>query len=189
MSALRIANGAGFLGDWIDAPRRLVDRAEVDYLTIEHLAELTMSILARQREKDANAGYAQDFLDILRSLIPALKQQPRLKIIANSGGMNPPACVRAAPKMLVEPALGNVTIGCVLGDDLLPRLGELEAAGCEFVNLDTNKPLEALLEESVAPRSPQSKVENPESKIVSVNAYLGARPIADALAADARIVI
>src|SRR5204863_8438522 len=105
MPALRIANGAGFLGDWIDAPRRLVERAEVDYLTIEHLAELTMSILARQREKDPNAGYAEDFLDVLRSLTPELKQQPQLKVIANSGGMNPPACVRAAAKVLLEARL------------------------------------------------------------------------------------
>src|SRR6186997_2516177 len=101
MNPLRIANGAGFLGDWIDAPRRLVERAEVDYLTIEHLAELTMSILARQREKDPDAGYAADFLDILASLVPALKKQPRLKIVANSGGMNPAACVRASAKLLV----------------------------------------------------------------------------------------
>src|SRR6058998_3171063 len=122
MPALRIANGAGFLGDWIDAPRRLVERGEVDYLTIEHLAELTMSILARQRQKNPEAGYAEDFLDILRSLIPALKQQPQLKIVTNSGGMNPTACVRAAGKILVEAGLGQVTIGCVTGDDLLPRL-------------------------------------------------------------------
>ena len=99
MPPLRIANGAGFLGDWLDVPRRLVERAEVDYLTIEHLAELTMSILARLREKDPQARYAADCLDILRSLTPALKQQPRLKIIANSGGVNPPACVRAGNKL------------------------------------------------------------------------------------------
>src|SRR6478609_2823310 len=121
MPPLRIANGAGFLGDWIDAPRRLVERAEVDYLTIEHLAELTMSILARQREKDPNAGYAEDFLEILQSLIPALQQQPQLKIIANSGGVNPPACVRAAAKVLSDGGLGDTTIGCITGDDLLPR--------------------------------------------------------------------
>src|SRR3954466_9027522 len=102
MPPLRIANGAGFLGDWIDAPRRLVERAEVDYLTIEHLAELTMSILARQREKDPASGFATDFLDILKSLVPALKQQPQLKIIANSGGVNPPACTRAAAKILAD---------------------------------------------------------------------------------------
>src|SRR5438477_10306883 len=100
--SIRIANGAGFLGDWLDAPRRLVERAQVDYLTIEHLAELTMSILARRREKDPNAGYADDFLDILRSLVPALKQQTQLKIIANSGGVNPSVCAQAAAKILGE---------------------------------------------------------------------------------------
>src|SRR6186997_3011436 len=116
MNPLRIANGAGFLGDWLDAPRRLVERAEVDYLTIEHLAELTMSILARQREKDPAAGYAEDFLDILRSLLPALKQQTQLKIIANSGGMNPRGCVTAAAKILDEAGLRNVSLACVTGD-------------------------------------------------------------------------
>jgi hypothetical protein len=129
-NVLRIANGAGFLGDWIDAPRRLVERAEVDYLTLEHLAELTMSILARQREKDPSAGYAEDFLDILRSLAPALQQQPQLRIIANSGGVNPPACVRAAAKVLAEAGLGATVIGCVSGDDLLPQVTQLLAAGC-----------------------------------------------------------
>jgi len=181
LPSLRIANGAGFLGDWIDAPRRLVERAEVDYLTIEHLAELTMSILARQREKNPDAGYAEDFLDILKSLTPALLQQPQLKIIANSGGMNPPACVRAAAKILAGAGLNEIAIGCVTGDNLLPRLPELLAAGCEFTNLDTAALLSQLL-----PRAP-----NPDSRspIVSANAYLGARPIADALAAGARIVI
>src|SRR6187549_1652349 len=129
MQTVRIANGAGFLGDWLDAPRRLVERAEVDYLTIEHLAELTMSILARQREKDPNAGYAEDFLDILRSLIPVLKQQPQLKIIANSGGMNPSACVQQSAKTLAEAGLGEISIGCVTGDDLLPRIAEITTAG------------------------------------------------------------
>ncbi len=180
MSPLRIANGAGFLGDWLDAPRRLVERAEVDYLTIEHLAELTMSILARQREKDPDAGYAEDFLDILRSLLPALKQQSQLKIIANSGGMNPPACSRAAAKILNEAGLGDSSLACVRGDDVLPRLPELLSAGCEFSNLDTGQTLSELFD---------SKSQNLKSKISSANAYLGARPIADAIAGGARIVI
>ena len=171
MKPLRIANGAGFLGDWLDAPRRLVERAEVDYLTIEHLAELTMSILARQREKDPSAGYAEDFLDILRSLIPALKQQPQLKIITNSGGMNPPACVRAAAKLLSEAGLGETSIACITGDDLLPRLSDLLTAGAELTNLDTGERLTSA------------------QGVVSANAYLGARPIAEALAAGARIVV
>jgi hypothetical protein len=176
MKTIRIANGAGFLGDWLEAPRRLVERAAIDYLTIEHLAELTMSILARQREKNPNAGYAEDFLDILRSLVPALKAQPQLKIIANSGGVNPSACVRAVAQVLVEEGLNGVTIGCVTGDDLLPRLDELSARGCGFANLETGRLL-------------QSELRSPTSDIVAANAYLGARPIADALAAGARIVI
>src|SRR4029450_9634097 len=137
MKTIRIANGAGFLGDWLDAPRRLVARTRVDYLTIEHLAELTMSILARQGEKDASAGYAEDFLDILRSLTPALKAQPQLRIVANSGGVNPQACASAAGKILSEAGLGDIAIGCVTGDDLLPRMNELIAQGCQFTNLDT----------------------------------------------------
>lgn len=174
MKKICIANGAGFLGDWIDAPRRLVERAEVDYLTIEHLAELTMSILARLREKDPNAGYAEDFLDILRSLLPALEHQSQLKIVANSGGMNAPGCVRAAAKILGEAGLGSTPIGCVAGDDLLPRIAELMKDGCALVNLDTGEPLAELIR---------------RQSIVSANAYLGAGAIAEALAADARIVI
>ncbi|HEX5103369.1 MAG TPA: acyclic terpene utilization AtuA family protein, partial [Pirellulaceae bacterium] len=114
--------------------------------------------------------------DILRSLTPALKQQPRLKIIANSGGMNPPACVRAAATILNEAGLGETPIACVTGDDLLPRLDELIAAGCNFANFDTGESL-------------HSAIRNPQSEIASANAYLGARPIADALAAGTRIVV
>jgi hypothetical protein len=166
---IRIANGAGFLGDWLDAPRRLVERAEVDYLTIEHLAELTMSILARQREKDPDAGFAEDFLEVLS---PALKQQPRLKIVANSGGMNPAACARAAARVLADADLPDVAIGCVSGDDLLPQLPGLMQRG-------ELQPFEA----EPLPGAAQ------QAKIVSLNAYLGARPIAAALEEGARVVI
>jgi hypothetical protein len=175
---IRIANGAGFLGDQIDAPHRLVETAEVDYLTIEHLAELTMSILARLREKNPEAGYATDFLDIVRSLIPALQSQPQLKIIANSGGMNPPACVRAVAKILNEAGLGALSLGVVSGDDLLPSIDALQAAGYAFENLDTGEPLVALLQRLGGRQG-----------LVSANAYLGAKPIADALADGARMVI
>lgn len=169
---LRIANGAGFLGDNLDAPRLLVEGAKVDYLTLEYLAELTMSILARQREKDPAAGYASDFLDVLKSLIPALKTQPQLKIVTNAGGVNPAACAAAAARILSTAGLNEINLGVVAGDDLLPRLPELQIAGCRFENLETRQPLVEL-----------------EAKIVSANAYLGAQPIADALAAGARIVI
>ncbi|MEQ8788135.1 MAG: acyclic terpene utilization AtuA family protein [Pirellulaceae bacterium] len=169
---LRIANAAGFLGDRLDAPRRLVESAEVDYLTLEYLAELTLSILARQREKDPRAGYAGDFLDVLASLRGAMSAQPRLRIVTNAGGMNPTACVAKAAEILADAGLGETPLGCVTGDDLLPRLDALRADGCEFTNLDSGAPLSSL----AAP-------------IVSANAYLGAAPIAAALGEGARIVV
>lgn len=169
---IRIGNGAGFWGDNLDAPRRLVESAELDYLTLEYLAELTLSILARLREKDAAAGYAHDFLPVLKSLVPALMTQSKLKIVTNAGGMNPASCASAAAKILNEAGLGDVRIGVVSGDDLLPRLDELRAAGCDFDNLDDGRPLSDL-----------------NQPVVSANAYVGAKPIADALDAGARIVI
>ena len=169
---LRIANGAGFLGDNVDAPRRVVERAEVDYLTLEYLAELTLSILARLRQKDPAAGYAGDFIDVLGSLCPALLAQPRLKIVTNAGGMNPPSCARAAAKLLVGAGLGETSLGIVSGDDLLPRIDEFKSAGCRFENLDTGHVIEELT-----------------SPIVSANAYLGANPITQVLGQQARIVI
>lgn len=169
---LRIGNGAGFWGDNLDAPRRLVERSRLDYLTLEYLAELTLSILARLREKDPTAGYAHDFLPVLKSLIPALKAQPQLKIVTNAGGMNPASCAAAAAKLLREHGLGSVPIGVVSGDDLLPRLDELKSAGCEFHNLDDGRPIAEL-----------------DQPVVSANAYLGAQPIAKCLADGARIVV
>lgn len=170
--SVRIANGAGFLGDNLDAPRRLVESAAVDYLTLEYLAELTLSILARLREKNPSAGYAEDFLTVLDGLTPALAAQPALKIITNAGGMNPLACAKAAAQILVAAGLEGEPIGVISGDDLLANLGRLQAAGCEFKNLDSGEPLASL----AAP-------------VVSANAYLGARPIVEALQAGARIVI
>jgi hypothetical protein len=168
---LRIANAAGFLGDWIDAPRRLVDRAQIDYLTLEYLAELTLSILARAKEKNPQLGYAEDYIEVLRSLVDPLKRQPQPKIVTNAGGMNPLACAAAAGKVLGDAGLGGTTIGVVTGDDLLPRIDELPASGCDLKHFTTGAPLVD------------------RSLIVSANAYLGAQPIADALAQGARIVI
>lgn len=167
---LRIANGAGFLGDNLDAPRRVVEQGGVDYLTLEYLAELTMSILARSREKDPAAGYARDLIEVLPSLCPALTGS--LKLITNAGGVNPLSCAKAAGKLLCEHGLGDLPVGVVTGDDLLGRIAELTATGCQFNNFDSGKPLSTLT-----------------SPIVSANAYLGARPIADALEKGAQMVI
>jgi hypothetical protein len=169
---LRIANGAGFLGDNLDAPRLTIERASVDYLTLEYLAELTMSILARQREKNPRLGYAEDFFTVLVSLLPALSRRPQVRIVTNAGGVNAVACAKAAGAVLVSSGLSSLRIGVITGDDLLARLYDLESAGCRFENLDTGQPL--------------GEITKP---IVCANAYLGARPIAEALAVDSDLVI
>jgi len=168
---IRIANGAGFLGDDIDAPRRLVESAAVDYLTLEYLAELTMSILARLREKDPAAGFAKDFLTVLESsAIFASDDAPR--IVTNAGGVNPLACVRETASYLARAGCPDKRLAVVTGDDLLDRLDMLQAAGCHFANAETGVALSEV-----------------PGRIVSANAYLGAEPICRALAAGADIVI
>src|SRR5580658_6876011 len=100
MKHLRIGNGCGFSGDNLDAPRLLAEKGRLDYLTLEYLAELTMSILALQKQRDPQAGFAGDFIDVLDSLVPALKSQPQLKVVTNAGGMNPPGCAAKARAVL-----------------------------------------------------------------------------------------
>src|SRR5216110_2667032 len=100
MKVVRIGNGCGFWGDNLDAPILLSRDGRLDYLTLEYLAELTMSILALQKQRDPQAGFAGDFLDVLEGLTPLLKAQPRLKIVTNAGGMNPRACAARARDIL-----------------------------------------------------------------------------------------
>jgi len=169
---LRIGNGAGFLGDWLDAPRRLAAGGGLDYLTLEYLAELTLSILARQRAKNPHVGYAHDFLEVLSSLTHVLSSDARPKIITNAGGVNVAACAQAAAGSLCDAGLPHLRLGVVAGDDLLPRLAEIEAAGCRLENMETGLPLSEL-----------------SQPVVAANAYLGARPIVDALSGGAEVVI
>jgi hypothetical protein len=172
VNRVRIGNGCGFWGDNLDAPTILAEHGQLDYLTLEYLAELTMSILALQKQKKPDAGYASDFLDVLASLVPILRSQPGLRIITNAGGMNPAACAARARTILDEAGLADRVIATVSGDNLMPRLDELLAAGHSLVHLDTGVPLLEL-----------------RSSIVSANAYLGAPPIVDALKQGASIVI
>jgi Acyclic terpene utilisation family protein AtuA len=172
MQSVRIGNGCGFWGDNLDAPILLAEGGRLDYLTLEYLAELTMSILALQKQRDPQAGFAGDFLDVLERLAPLLHAQPQLKVVTNAGGMNPVACAVKARAILDKAGLQNRKIATVSGDDLLPRLDALLAGGQALANLDTGEPLT-----KVRPR------------VVSANAYLGARPIAEALHKGASIVI
>jgi hypothetical protein len=171
-TSVRIGNGCGFWGDNRDAPVLLAQSGRLDYLTLEYLAELTMSILALQKQRDPQAGFAGDFLDALERLGPQLRAQPGLKIVTNAGGMNPTACAARARAILEQAGLADRRVAVVQGDDLLPRLDQLLAEGHPLTNLDTGEPLS-----TVRPR------------VVSANAYLGARPIVEALRQGAAVVI
>src|SRR6476646_9845224 len=115
---VRVASGQGFWGDDLDAPRRQVEGGQVDYLMLDYLAEVTMSILQKQKERDPSLGYARDFVGAMECVMPAVTGRA-VKVIANAGGVNPPACA-AAVKAVAEKtgAQGKVRIGVVTGDDL-----------------------------------------------------------------------
>jgi hypothetical protein len=172
MKSVRIGNGCGFWGDNVDAPIRLAATGRLDYLTLEYLAELTMSILAVQRQKNPASGYATDFIEVLSRLTPILADQPNLKVITNAGGMNPQGCVRAAREAMARAGLSGIRFGLVAGDDLMPRLDELLAAGHTLNHFDTGQPLATI-----------------RDRVVSANAYLGAEPIVQALKQGARVVV
>src|SRR3954470_21025950 len=118
---VRIGNGCGFWGDSVDAPVLLAEQGELDYLTLEYLAELTMSILALQKARDPQAGFAGDFVEVLGRLAPVMQRQPRLRVVTNAGGMNATACARKAREVLDRAGLTAKRVGVVSGDDLLPR--------------------------------------------------------------------
>src|SRR6476659_8628685 len=114
---VRVASGQGFWGDWLDAPRRQVEGGQVDYLMLDYLAEVTMSILQKQKERDPNMGYARDFIGAMESVLPAVVERG-VRVVANAGGVNPVACARAILGVAEKHgARGRVKVGVVTGDD------------------------------------------------------------------------
>lgn len=167
---IRIANVQGFWGDRNRAAVELLEQEpDIDVLTMDYLAEVSMSIMAIQREKNPQHGYARDFIEVLRSVIPFWKKGSQFKIICNAGGLNPLACAEACKKVLQE-AQCQKRIGIVFGDDVLPIIQEEELSSSN--HLDTDEPL-----------SPHKK------NLVTANAYLGAAPLVRALEDGAEIVI
>ena len=165
MKVVRVGGGQGFWGDDPDAPRRLVEGGPIDYLMLDYLAEVTMSILQKQKERDPKAGYARDFVGAVQSVLPFVGRG--LKIVANAGGVNPRGCADA-----VRAVAPDVRIGVVTGDDLLGRLDELVAQGHQLANMDTGQPLSTV-----------------RDRVLSANAYIGSAPIVDALQKGAQIVV
>ena len=169
---IRIASGQGFWGDWLEAPVHQVERGPIDYLMMDYLAEVTMSIMQKQRSRDPSLGYAKDFVPLMSRLLPALVKR-RVRVTANAGGVNPSACADAVLAAAREQGLaGRLKIGVVSGDDIMDRLDALMQRGHEFTNLDTGEPLESV-----------------RNAVQSANVYLGAWPVVKALDLGARIII
>lgn len=165
MKTLRIGCASAFWGDTHTAARQLVERGKIDVLVFDYLAEITMSILAAKRLRDPQQGYANDFVDpVMADLLPELKARG-IRVVANAGGVNPLAC-KAALEVVAAQAGLALKVAVVLGDDLLPRRKEF----AEAVHLD-------------------DATQTLPATLVSMNAYLGALPIAAALRAGAEVVI
>ena len=169
---VRIANGSAFWGDSQEAPLELLTGGPLDYLTLDYLAEITMSILQKLRARDPRAGYAHDFPGVVRRGAREIVERG-VKVITNAGGINPAACRDAVAAALHAAGYGGrLKIGVVTGDDILPRLDEFLDRGIELANLDTGEPLSTV-----------------RSRAQSANVYFGASPIAEALRRGADIVI
>src|SRR6201997_1742145 len=124
---IRIANGQGFWGDSLEAPVEQVRRGPIDYLTLDYLAEITMSILQKQRSRDPKTGYARDFVDMIARVLPDLVER-RIRVIANAGGVNPSGCRDAILEVAKRQEI-DITVATVAGDDIIGRLDDFIARG------------------------------------------------------------
>jgi len=165
---IRIANGQGFWGDSLEAPLEQIRRGPLDYLTLDYLAEVTMSILQKQRSRDPRAGYARDFVDMIARGARDIVDR-RIRIVANAGGVNPESCRQAVAQALQHP---KTKIAVVAGDNIIDRLDDMIARGVPLKNQETGAPLESI-----------------RARVQSANVYFGGRAIAEALDTGAQIVI
>jgi len=169
---VRIAAGQGFWGDLPDAPVRQVEGGPIDYLMLDYLAEVTMSIMQKQRSRDPSAGYAKDFVPLMNQILPACVER-NIRVTANAGGVNVEGCADAVREVARGLGLaGKLRIGLVTGDDIMAKLDEFLDRGIELRNMDTGVALSTV-----------------RDRIQSANVYLGAAPMVAALNRGAQIVI
>lgn len=167
---IRIGNGQGFWGDSIDAPIELFKTGNLDYLTLDYLAEVTMSIMQRQKLKNPETGYAHDFIDFIERILPD-RENIKTRIISNAGGVNPKSCSKRLIQMAREKNQ-KMKIGIIEGDNIFDRIDELCALGVDFNNMDTGKEFSDI-----------------RDKVTSANVYISSFTVAEALEAGAEIVL
>ncbi len=168
---IRIASGQGFWGDLLTAPLQQVKQGPVDYLVLDYLAEVTMSILQKQKRKDPRLGYAKDLIPLLEEILPECVER-NIKVITNGGGVNPESCSEAILAVAQKLGISDLKVGVVSGDDILDRVDQFRQQGFELKNMETAEPLAGI-----------------RNKLESANVYFGASPIAAALRLGAHIVV
>ncbi|MBM2845826.1 MAG: hypothetical protein HW407_1138 [Bacteroidetes bacterium] len=168
---IRIASGQGFWGDLQTAPYDQVSKGPIDYIMMDFLAEVTMSIMQKQKKRNPELGYAKDLVPLVEHILPTCMEKD-IKIITNGGGVNPAGCRDAIFKWARKKGIKNLRIGVVLGDDILDQLDALNAKGIALNNMETGEKLDSVRE-----------------KVMSANVYFGAWPIVDALQQGAQVII
>jgi hypothetical protein len=168
---IKIASGQGFWGDLIEAPVKQATGGDVDYIVMDYLAEVTMSILQKQKLKDPLLGYARDIPPLMERLLPIM-QEKRFKVITNGGGVNPFSCKDAIFEVAKKLGIKKLKIGVVFGDDILNKINDFISGGIELKNMETGESARII-----------------KDKILSANVYFGAAPVVECLKQGADIVI
>lgn len=172
MKPIRIAAGQGFWGDWLEAPKNQVRQGPIDYLVMDYLAEITMSIMMKQKRKNPETGYATDFVDLMKEILPDICSKG-VKVLSNAGGVNPVACAKRVREVANSLGLGDkVKVAAIHGDDIAGRIDELVNKGHALNNMESGGPISEI-----------------KDKIQSANVYLGAEPMVRALKSGANIII
>jgi len=168
---IRVASGQGYWGDWQEAPYLQVSSGPIDYLIMDYLAEITMSILQKQKSRNPELGYAKDFVPLMERLLPDLAEK-NVTVIANAGGVNPLSCANVIRKIADNLGYTDLKIAAVYGDDITDKLHSLIKNGYSLKNMDTGADLSDIVD-----------------RVCSANVYFGTEPVVDALKKGAQIIV
>lgn len=168
---IRIASGQGFWGDLPMAPINQAKKGPIDYLVMDYLAEVTMSIMQKQRMRNADWGYARDFVQVVEQILPEI-QNDGVKVISNAGGVNPMACKDEILRVASEKGYTGLKVAVVDGDDILEDIDELISNGHLLNNMDDDRPISEV-----------------KDSLLSANVYFGCQPIVEALKEGADVII
>lgn len=172
MKKVKMGSGSAYWGDLLEPAVEMAERSDVQYIGFDHLAELTMALLNRMKERNPEAGYIPDIIPWMKKMLPAAVPKG-IKILTNAGGANPVVAAREVEKVVKDLKLGSLKIGVIYGDDILPYLDDIRGQGWKFKNLDTG----------------EEDIDRIRNRIVAANAYTGADLITEELKNGADLII